>query len=91
MRLEGHRLDVEASTLGVHADEIAGDVLERCAGADRRGCRLGRILVEGPWLVVDGQRPQRPGLGLGVLADRVTIGVHEQQLTRAEPAATDRL
>ena len=53
--------------------------------------RLGRVLVEGPGLVVDREVAEGPGLRVGVLEDRPPAGLHQQQLARPESPAADGL
>ena len=93
--LERHRLDVEPGALGVEAGEVAQDVVGRGSRV-RRGPRDRHrggdpVLVDRARRVVDRQRAERPGLGLGVLEDRPPARLDEQQLARAEPAAPDGL
>ncbi len=40
---------------------------------------------------MDRQRPERAGLGLGVLEDRAAAGLDQQQLARSESSAPDRV
>ena len=86
---ERHRLDVEPGTLGVKAGEIAQDMVGRGAGGNGR--RLDAILVGRSRGVMDRQIAQDPGLRLGVLHDRSSAWLDEEQLARPEPAAPDRL
>ena len=85
---ERHRLDVEPCPFGVEAGEIAQDVVGGGSGsAGRDRC----VLVDRSGGIVDREVAERPGLRLGVLEDRASAGLDQQQLTRTEPTAPDGL
>ena len=90
--LERHRLDVEPGALGVEAGEVAQ---RRRAATDSWARAAAAASGRSSWIgrggVVDGQRPERAGLRLGVLEDRPPARLDQQQLARAEAAAPDRV
>ena len=91
VRLEGHRLDVEPRLLGVETGEVAESMIQSRPCLDRRGCRLGRVLVERPRGIVDREVAEDARLRIGVLEDRAPTRFDQQHLARSEATATDGL
>ena len=89
VRLERHRLDVEAGAFGVEAGEVAHHVVGGVVPAARR--RHESVLVDRPRGVVDREGAEGAGLRLGVLEDRPAARLDQQQLARPEPATPDGL
>ena len=91
VRLQGHRLDVEPRLLGVETGKVAEAMIQRRPCLDRRGRRLGRVLVERPRGIVDREMAEDARLRIGVLEDRAPTRFDQQHLARSEATASDGL
>ncbi len=91
VRLERHRLDVQAGPLGVQPGQVPGASRQRRMRRHAGRGSVRTVVVDRSRGIVDRHRPQDPGLRVGVLEDGVAARLDEQELSGAKAAASDRL